>query len=165
MFNSTYSNNVTGTVERFKQELDKLVDMTWSQGEKALEAFKQFRPEAGSLVPAVDLINSQDSLVLVVDLPGLTAEEVELTLIGNVLTIRTATPELHLQEGDQLQIRERPVGKIERTVALPVPVNAEQVQAEMKNGTLRISMQKATSARSIQIAVHGDTHAPAATSY
>lgn len=155
-----YSSNVNNTVEKFKQEIDRLVDMTWSQGERALGAFRQFRSDDGPLTPAVDLINSSDTLVVVVDLPGLTAEQVELTLVGNMLTLRSATPELQLQEGDRLQVRERPFGKIERTVALPVPVNAEHVEAEMRNGVLRVTMQKATSARSIQIAVHGDTSTP-----
>jgi len=93
---------------------------------------------------ALDVYAEGENYVVEAALPGLAPEAVDVTVLGNQVTI---SGEYAATEGRQYLFRERPVGKFERTIALPTDVDAEGVQAHYEHGLLHLSVPKAASAR------------------
>lgn len=103
--------------------------------------------------PAVNLWEEGDALKLEMEVPGVTQEHLDLSVVDNELTIHVELPE-HDEEGVTYHRRERPVGSFSRRVALPVEVDAEHVSAELSGGVLRVTLPKAPSAKPRKIEVN-----------
>lgn len=103
--------------------------------------------------PAVNLWEEGDALKLEMEVPGVTQEHLDLSVVDNELTIHVELPE-HEEEGVTYHRRERPVGSFSRRVALPVEVDAEHVSAELSGGVLRVTLPKAPSAKPRKIEVN-----------
>ena len=103
--------------------------------------------------PALDLYQTTDDIIALVELPGLRKEEIEISLHDGVLTIsgerKDETP-----EGDKTARTERIVGKFRRSVSLPTRVDADKVTATYKDGILTITMPKAEEVKPKQIQVN-----------
>ena len=89
------------------------------------------RPEGFPL--PLDVIEKENEYVVKASIPGVDPDQVEITLTDNVLTIRGELQEERESDDERgnYHIRERRYGTFLRQVSLPVPVNAEQVQAVM----------------------------------
>jgi HSP20 family protein len=87
-----------------------------------------------------------DAYVLRAELPGVPAENVELTLLGQVLKLR-ATRKLNVPEGFTAHRRERADFDVTRSITLPVRVDAERVTAEQKDGVLVVRLPKAAESK------------------
>ena len=85
------------------------------------------------------------------ELPGLKKEEIEISLNGDTLTI--GGERKHEEKADQGSRTERYFGKFQRSLTLPVPVNAEKVNATYKDGILKVVLPKAEEAKPKQIPV------------
>lgn len=129
-------------VEKLRQELDRLIDAVWTQGERAVEAVGLRGAADRTWIPNVDIVESHDSVHVFVDLPGVDANAIEISLTGNMLSIkgvRTASP----RKPDDVPHRcELPAGSFARAVPLPVAVDPDKVQAETKNGVLIVTLAK-----------------------
>jgi HSP20 family protein len=93
-------------------------------------------------VPAADMYETQDHLVITVDLPGLSEKDIHLSITGDMLVIRgegRSNPEV--KPGSYYR-GERWVGKFERTLPLPIPVQTDKVKASYRDGVLTVSMPK-----------------------
>jgi len=116
------------------------------------DAFFRNWPAAGQgAFPAVDLFDTENSLVALVNLPGVKSEDVEVTTNNDTLTISGET-KVELEEGDVLW-QERGGGKFYRSFKLPVPIKADDVKASFKGGVLRIEMPKTDERKSRTIKV------------
>jgi HSP20 family protein len=115
-------------------------------------------PETGARrwSPALDLVEKSDGYVLSVDLPGLSTEDVSLTIEDNVLTLSGARTREAGGESAAYHHAERPVGSFARAVSLPKGVEAEGVNATFTDGVLEITIPKPEQAkpRRIEIAVN-----------
>jgi HSP20 family protein len=106
-------------------------------------------------LPSTDIIEDQDGLKLVVELPGLKPEDVKLTIENNTLTIRgEKKQEVDEREGKVHRV-ERSYGVFERSFTLPNTVDTDKVDAKFANGVLTITLPKADKAKPRQIAVKG----------
>lgn len=145
---------LTASVEKLRRELDHWLDVAWSQGEKALDAFGL----KGSIgwTPAIDVMERGDDVFIFVDVPGVDPHTIDLTLAGNMLSIK-GERFCPTHEDGQLHVRTRPRGKFTRSIPLPVPVEAEKVSADAKDGVLTIHLVKSERAKSRQIPVGGRT--------
>jgi len=90
----------------------------------------------------------ENEYVVRAEVPGFEASELEVNLTGNVLTIRAE----HRPPGEKEAV-ERPYGRLERTMTLPVGLNPEKVEALYRNGVLEVHLPKAPEALSRRIAV------------
>ncbi len=91
--------------------------------------------------PPTDLFESEEALVVRVEIAGMKEEDFEVALENNVLLIagaRSDSPERRAYH--QMEIR---FGKFATSVALPVPVDAEVARAEYKDGFLTVTLPKA----------------------
>jgi HSP20 family protein len=102
--------------------------------------------------PAVNMWEASEAVLVELEVPGLKADQVEISVVGNQLSLRVDRPELK-QEGVTYHRRERPIGSFTRVLRLPVEVDADRVEAELRDGVLTITLPKAESAKPRKIAV------------
>jgi len=105
-------------------------------------------------VPAVDIRETENELVLKADIPDMKFEDIDVRLENGTLTLRGERKfEEQKQEGGWHRV-ERSYGKFERVFTLPETVNPEGVQAEYKNGVLTVTLPKKEIAKPRQIKVN-----------
>jgi HSP20 family protein len=91
---------------------------------------------------ALDVYETKDDVVVKATLPGVKPEEVEITITGDVLTIRgQATEEKQVKDQNYIH-RERRYGSFERTVRLPDGLKSDKADAEFENGVLTLRLPK-----------------------
>lgn len=100
----------------------------------------QFVPNWGA--PALDVIEEEDKMIVKAEVPGLSAEDINVTIQNDQLTISGEFKEEEEQEGKHYHRRERRMGHFERTLNLPNTLNTEDVDAEFKDGILTLAFQK-----------------------
>jgi HSP20 family protein len=112
---------------------------------------------SGSFVPAIDLYQTADDVVVQAALPGFGANDVQITVTNDVLTLRG---ESRWQDGNgngdknfTYHLREHRFGSFERSIALPVPVQSDKAKAEFQNGILTITLPKAEAVRPKTISI------------
>lgn len=104
--------------------------------------------------PAVDVFEDKDSVKIVAELPGVSPEDVKLSLENNLLTIRGEKKQHAEERNERVHRYERTYGTFERAFMLPSTVDGEKVSAEYRNGVLTVSVPKAERARPREIPVH-----------
>ncbi len=102
--------------------------------------------------PAVNMWEAGDSVLVELEVPGLRSDQVDISVVGNQLSLKIERPDLR-QEGVTYHRRERPVGSFARVVRLPAEVDTARVQAELSDGVLTITLPKAESAKPRKIEV------------
>lgn len=103
--------------------------------------------------PAMNVWTNQDGALLTAELPGVNPETIDISVVGDTLTLSgSRTPE-QLQEGEQYHRRERGYGQFTRTFQLPFAVEAEKVDATFNKGVLQISLPRAEADKPRKIAV------------
>jgi HSP20 family protein len=137
-----------GVMPRLQDEINRLFGNTRETDSSSATA---------TWVPAVDIHEYTDRFELYVDLPGIDAADVELTLDGGVLTLSGDRREqVRTKNGEDLQGSriERGHGHFHRRFVLPDTVDGEKVNASGKNGVLTVTIPKQAKAmpRRIQIA-------------
>jgi HSP20 family protein len=90
--------------------------------------------------PPVDVFERDDALVLMVDLPGVLKEDIELRMEANVLTLAGQRRRLEDRQGVRL---ERPMGRFQRSFRIGLPVTTEGAKATFREGVLEIVLHKA----------------------
>jgi len=108
------------------------------------DAFTRPRGISGvSLSPAIDLYQTADDVVVKASLPGLKAEDVQISVESNVLTLRGEFSQESEKKEATYHIRERRSGAFERSVMLPTDVQTEKAKADFEDGILTITLPKA----------------------
>jgi HSP20 family protein len=102
-------------------------------------------PQAWS--PRVDLVESDAAYLVRVELPGVSPDDVTLTLENRVLTLKGAKHLAKLDEGVTRHVHERLAGEFERRFRFPVPVEASAVEATFAHGLLTVSVAKTAAAQ------------------
>ena len=105
-------------------------------------------------MPAIDIRESDDEIVVSADLPGLTKDDIEVTVEDNRLTVSGERKWDEKTRQDRYHRIERAYGRFSRTLTLPSAVNAEEVGATFKDGILTIAVPKAEEAKLKRIDVH-----------
>jgi HSP20 family protein len=95
-----------------------------------------------TFVPATDVTVSDGDLVLAMDVPGLSAEDLSIELVDNYLTVRGERRAPAVTEGVNLAHRERAFGRFERFVRVPDGVDPETITASIDNGVLSLIVPK-----------------------
>ncbi len=106
--------------------------------------------------PALDLYQSNDDVVAVVELPGMNKENIEISLHDGMLTISGERKDESADEGKNDSRTERLVGKFRRSITLPTRVDASKVNASYKDGVLTVTLPKAEEVKPKQIQVNVD---------
>jgi HSP20 family protein len=108
---------------------------------------------AGAFSPALDVEESEDGFTLHVELPGVSADDVDVSLEESVLTITGERRFYDESDTDGFRRIERHFGRFHRAVRLPDRVDAARVEASYRDGMLTIHVPKAEEARPRRIQV------------
>lgn len=111
------------------------------------------RGGASAWTPAMDVFDHEDAIVLKVELPGLTPEDIHIEVDDNVLTLRG---ERHfnedVDEGRYYRL-ERAYGEFQRSLTLPQAVKTDEITAHADDGVLEVRVPKAEEVKPRRIAV------------
>jgi HSP20 family protein len=112
-----------------------------------------FETTGAEWIPVMDLVETPTEYVVRLEVPGFHKENLDINLVGDVLTItgkREITPEF---EGEGYLVKERAYGKFVRTIRLPAPVAEKKVLAEYRDGMLILHLPKETAAPATKILI------------
>ena len=98
--------------------------------------------DGGWSAPAVDMYQTDDDVVVRVAIPGFKADEVQINVTGDVLTLRGEMKREEEKKDKAWHIREHRSGSFERSIPLPTNVTADQANADFENGILTITLPK-----------------------
>jgi len=129
------------------REVEDFLSRFWGNGEEG------WLTEA--MVPSVDLSETDKQIDVRMDIPGVKAEEIDIQINGNLLTVSGERKEEKEEKGRTFHRVERSEGSFSRTVSLPCEVQEGKVSAEYKDGVLNVSMPKAEGAKAHKIKVKG----------
>lgn len=124
--------------------------------DNALDFFRL--PEAAGIfdqarAPAIDLLEGPEDYELLVDLPGIERKDIEVTVAGNLLTIK-GSKKNEAETGKRKFFRKEAwVGSFARTINLPDRVNTASVKAELKDGVLHVRLAKREEAKQKVVAI------------
>ncbi len=106
--------------------------------------------------PPVNLYENEEGFVLACELPGISAEDIEVKLEASKVTLRGERKIDHAV-GDNTAVHrlERQAGQFQRSFELPSTIDGDKVEAAHRNGVLMIKLPKANEHRARQIAVQG----------
>lgn len=102
--------------------------------------------------PPINIYNKDDVVILVAEVPGLNADDIDLTVLGDSVTLKCERKS-ETDENIRYHRKERAAGDFSRTVTLPDLVDPESVKATYQNGVLRVEMNKAQEAKAKKIQV------------
>jgi HSP20 family protein len=102
---------------------------------------------------ALDMYETEDELVVKATMPGAKPEDIEISVLGDVLTIKGEVKVEKDVENKRYVFRERSHGKFSRTVTLPREVEADKAEAEFEHGMLTLTIPKCERAKSRSIEV------------
>ena len=103
--------------------------------------------------PATDIVEKQDRFELRADLPGVSAEEIEVSMDAGVLTISGERHAEERAEDDSVRRIERSSGRFVRRFSMPDTADAEGIKARTSNGILEVSVPKLPEPKAHRIAV------------
>ena len=144
------SGSFFGSGDRLRKELERLLERAKDQGERALDAIGI---KTGSWQPMADIVETTEDVLISIDLPGMSADQLDLEIVGNMLTISGTRDEQAAAPGEIVHVRQRQTGAFGRTLPLPVPVDHDRVTAEFQNGVLTIRVGKAERSKTHKVPI------------
>jgi HSP20 family protein len=113
---------------------------------RAFEAYFGVRPRAAvperTWSPPIDVYETRDDLVVVVELPGVGEKDIHLSMNGDVLSLRGQRGNAAEAREEHYHRIERWSGTFERHVQLPIPVQTDKIRASYREGVLEIRLPK-----------------------
>jgi HSP20 family protein len=135
----------------------RLMDQLRRRMDRMLDDFDQSAESAGLRLnagnyPRTNLYDAGAAFVLEADLPGMTEQEIELSLTQDVLTL-SGERKADGPEGYGVHRRERLPFRFSRSYSLPARIDPEKASATMKHGVLTITLEKAAEVQPKRISI------------
>ena len=131
--------------DRLQDEINKLFDWNYPENRGLFDR---------SLSPAVDLVENENEIILVCDLPGIKKDDLDLSISRNVITIKGEKKNELKKDGRKTFRNETWSGTFQRTISLPETVDPEKVDASMKDGVLTVKVARREEVKPRQISVN-----------
>ena len=122
-------------VDSLQSEMNRLFDTFFSGSTAGASSARRW-------VPAMDLVETDDNLVLRADLPGLTEDDVAIEIKDGVLTVSGERKAEHEERSEGFYRVERAQGSFSRSLSLPGGVDVQAVEANFENGVLEVRIPK-----------------------
>lgn len=153
-YQATLRRGFSRPLDELRQELDRL----WAPLTAAPPLHGWAAANRGNRFPAVNVSEDDEAFVVEAEIPGLTADQVDVTVSDDELVIcgSRPAPAVHRADGESDPVwhrRERGTGSFERRLSLPASVDAQLVEASLINGVLRVTCPKAAEAKPHKVAV------------
>jgi HSP20 family protein len=124
-------------MHKIQQQLNRILTASESPGE----------------FPAVDVWVSETGAIMRAELPGIEAEDVDVSLNNDALTIKGSRKPHEAKDGETCHRQERSFGQFARTLSLPFAVEADMVEAKFTNGILKITLPRAEAEKPRKISI------------
>jgi HSP20 family protein len=141
-------------ITRWRSPAQQLSQME-ARMQKMLESpfpFPFFAEEIG-WNPTMDVTETEKTIEVTAELPGVAREDVEIDLRDDILTIRGEKKAENEVKRKERYMLERYYGSFQRSFTLPAPVDPEKVEAEFADGVLKIHMEKSGRANGRRIPI------------
>jgi HSP20 family protein len=136
-----------GELLGIQDEINRLFDTTLGRPLERMGLFE------GEWAPAVDVLEDENRVVVKAELPGMTEKDIEVSILGDTLTIKGEKRKEEEKKEKHYHRMERTYGVFHRTVTLPSSVASDKTKASFKDGILEIEMPKKEEAKPKQIKV------------
>lgn len=129
--------------------------LLWNDGRDPFLGLWPWRNESGAQgwYPTVDIVQSDEDIVISAELPGLTGEDVKVEVEDDVLTIKGEKKRKNETKEDGYHRIERRYGSFQRSFVLPPSAEKVDVKATFENGVLTITLPKAEQVKAREIPV------------
>jgi HSP20 family protein len=148
--------------EQWQHEMQRYLAHFNRAGKRPTIVFSQHAQPSPVWTPAMDVYETGEALVILIDLAGVDAEHTEVHAEPNLLVIRGMRRERHAPAGPDEQrsylALEIPYGRFERSVRLPAGLDTSAAHASYREGLLEITLPKRM-ARQVPISVEDGAHA------
>lgn len=135
-------------LQSLRQTMDRLFDdaRPW-----------RFNVNGGEAYFPVDLYETNDEVVVKASLPGVKPEDIDISVTGQVLTLKGESKEEHEEKAQNYYRRERRSGSFVRQLQLPTDVEPDRAEAVFEHGVLRLTLPKAEAVkpRTIKVQARG----------
>ena len=126
--------------------------------DRLFEDFARGFPSIGSFGPAdltvnMDVAESEKETELTIELPGLEPKDVEISVAGDVLTIKGEKKAEKVEKDKSYRFVERSYGSFLRSVDLPTGIDPDSIKATMTNGVLKVTVPKPAAAESRKVEI------------
>ena len=132
-------------LNQMRREMDSLFDR-FGAG--------RYRPLRAGVFPLINLSEDKDNYYVRAELPGLAANELEITATGNNLSISGERKIPSSGDNVKYHRREREAGKFSRVIGMPGEIDTDRIDAKLVDGILTVRVPKAEAAKPKQISIH-----------
>jgi len=130
------------TLLDLREEMNQLFEDFFSSSPMTMSPFSEETSLAGDFVPSMDIKESEREITVSAELPGMEAEDIDISITGNTLTI-TGEKKSEIEEKSERYYRsERSYGSFRRSIPLPDSVQEEKIEATYQQGVLKVSLPK-----------------------
>jgi HSP20 family protein len=139
--------NALEDVERARRQMDRLLSTFTGSGSAT--------PSVSGVFPPLTVTEDGDKVFVEAEIPGIKPEDLEISVVGKTLTL---SGERKPEETENVSFhrRERKWGSFRKALTLPDEVDANAIQAECKNGVLKIVLPKAEQAKPRKITIKSE---------
>jgi len=130
-------------MERLQREMNRLFS----------DAFTYAGGRTAPSYPTINVWSNNEGAVVTAELPGVNPNDIDISVVGDTLTLTGHREPEKLQEGEKYHRRERSFGKFTRSFQLPFRVEADKIEALFDKGILHISLPRAEEEKPKKIAV------------
>jgi HSP20 family protein len=110
-------------------------------------------PEETAWIPALDVFEKDNKLVVKAEIPGMKEEDIDVSVVGDTLTIKgERKAETEVKDEDYYRC-ERSYGSFFRSIPLPSAVDANKIEASYENGVLEVTLPKTAAAKRKKVKV------------
>jgi len=135
--------------ERMRREMDRLWDSFFERRPASIE-------EEGEFLPALDLAETENDLVVKCEVPGLEPKDIDISLSDGMLTVKGEKKQEREEKKADYHLVERSYGTFIRSIQLPKEVQSDKISASYKNGILKINLPKSEEAKKKEIKIKVD---------
>jgi HSP20 family protein len=123
-------------ISRLRREMDRLWDDYFGPGRRAL------KPMEAEFAPAVDVKETAEAVVVKAEVPGIDAKDINISVTGDVLTIKGEKKSEREEKEESYHLVERSYGAFSRSLVLPAAVNLDKIEANYDKGVLTVTCPK-----------------------
>ena len=142
-----YTKRNRNSLTTLHNEMDDLFDSFFRGLDKPFAGYKAW--------PAIDVAEDENSIIVRAEVPGCNAEDVEISVYGNTLTISGEKKIKEEKKEKGYYHVESSYGTFRREITLPTDVDSDKIDATCKDGVLSVALPKAAKAKAVKVKVKG----------
>jgi HSP20 family protein len=135
-----------GGLTSLRREMDDL----WNQ---FFTEFPVLKRHEGEWAPSVDISENKESFIVQAELPGVEQKDVNVTISGNMLTVKGEKKKEEEKKDEHHHSVERYYGSFQRSFQLPANVQTDKIEATFDKGVLKVTLPKTEEAKKKEIEI------------